>query len=55
MFLTFLVPVVLVLVVLMIVLAARGSMQKSPIQEQQDAEARARRAARHAAREADLD
>ncbi len=35
----FMVPVVLVLVVIMIVLAARGSMQKSPIQQQQDAEA----------------
>ncbi|MGU3410641.1 hypothetical protein ACLBWP_11080 [Microbacterium sp. M1A1_1b] len=51
--LTFLVPVVLVLVVVMILLAVHGSMQRSPLQDQQDAEWRARRAARKRERDAE--
>ncbi|MCJ1715245.1 hypothetical protein [Curtobacterium sp. VKM Ac-2922] len=50
--LSFLVPIVLILVVVMILLAVHGSMQRSPLQDQQDAEWRARRAARKETRAA---
>jgi hypothetical protein len=49
-FLQFLVPVVLVVVAVLIFLAARGSMGRSPLQDQQDAEWRARRHERRRAR-----
>ncbi|WP_439693865.1 hypothetical protein ACRQ4B_06450 [Curtobacterium sp. SP.BCo] len=49
---SFLIPVVLVIVALLIVFAIAGSMRKSPLQEQQDAQARARREQRRADRAA---
>jgi len=48
--LQFLVPVVLVVVVVLIFLAARGSVGRSPLQDQQDAEWRALRDERRRAR-----
>jgi hypothetical protein len=45
-----LVPVVLIVVAVLIFLAARGSMSRSPLQDQQDAEWRARRDERRRAR-----
>lgn len=48
--LQFLVPVVLVVVAVLVFLAARGSMGRSPLQAQQDAEWRARRDERRRAR-----
>ncbi|MDK8171672.1 hypothetical protein QP735_03935 [Curtobacterium citreum] len=45
-----LVPVVLVVVAVLIFLAARGSMGRSPLQDQQDAEWRAMRDERRRAR-----
>lgn len=50
MLLQFLVPVALIVVVVLIFLAARGSMGRSPLQDQQDAEWRARRDERRRAR-----
>jgi hypothetical protein len=49
-FLQIMVPVVLVFVAVMIFLAARGSMGRTPLQDQQDAEWRARRDERRRAR-----
>jgi hypothetical protein len=50
--LSFIIPVVLVIVALLIVTAVMGSSRKSPIQEQQDAYAREQRERRRAERAA---